>query len=148
MFYYNKTASFLFRQFDRHRWSTIIDRLETSSRQSQINQTNRQRFSIQKESVFSFLRLFESIMSTLDSISSAGQIIGLVIGIISAIATIICCIMAICYCCKNKGRSNVWAEPPPPYYHQNQSYGRTTNTPYHYQQQPPTYSTNTYYEKY
>lgn len=79
------------------------------------------------------------------SLTDATQIIGLIIGIISAIATIICCIMAICYCCKNKNRNGVWAEDaPPPYYHENRAYGQSTNTPYYYQQQ----TLNRYGEKY
>lgn len=83
--------------------------------------------------------------STLGSLSNAAQIIGLVIGILGTIATIICCLMAICYCCKNKNRNGVWAEQSPsPYYYQNRGYGQQTNTPYYYQQQTAT----TYNEKY
>jgi hypothetical protein len=82
--------------------------------------------------------------STLNTAYSIGQIIGLVIGILSAIASLICCIILICYCCKRKNRNNVWADP---YYYQNGAYGQATNTPYYYQQ-PTTVTTNTYDEKF
>jgi len=94
------------------------------------------------------LSSFVSMMSYgNNTISNVGQIIGLVIGVLSAIATLICCIMLVCYFWKNKNRNNVWAERSPPYYYQNRSYGQATTTPYYYQE-PTTVTTNTYNEKY
>ncbi len=72
--------------------------------------------------------------SAVSTALSVGSIIGVVLGVLSAIATLICCIMLLCYCWKNKNRNQVWANRPPPYYYQNQSYGQSTNTPYYYQQ--------------
>jgi hypothetical protein len=67
-----------------------------------------------------------------DTALSVENIIGIVIGILGAIATVICLLMLLCYCCKNKNRNHVWAErSPPPYYYENQGY---VNTPHYYQQ--------------
>ncbi|CAF5000133.1 unnamed protein product [Rotaria sp. Silwood1] len=64
---------------------------------------------------------------------SVGNIIGIVIGIIAAIATVIFLIIMIYYCCKNKNRNDVWAEssPPPPYNYYNRSYQQPINTTYY-----------------
>jgi hypothetical protein len=62
-----------------------------------------------------------------DTVLSVGNIIGIVIGILGAIATVICLLMLLCYCCKNKNRNHVWAERP----YENQDY---VNRPHYYQQ--------------
>ncbi|CAF1187899.1 unnamed protein product [Rotaria sp. Silwood1] len=70
--------------------------------------------------------------STLDTALSVGNIIGIVIGIIAAIATVIFLILMIYYCCKNKNRNDVWAESsPPPYNYYNRSYQQPINTTYY-----------------
>jgi len=102
------------------------------------------RFQIEKKT--NIFVLFESIMSVYNTALSVGNIIGIVIGILSAIATIICLIMMIYYCCKNKNRNNVWAERPPPYYNQNRPYGQTMNT--HYYQEPTTMTVDRFDEKF
>ncbi|CAF3340123.1 unnamed protein product [Rotaria socialis] len=71
--------------------------------------------------------------STFDGALSVANVIGIVIGIISTIATIICLIIMIYYCCKKKKRNNAWIEspPPPPYNYHNQSYQQAINRSYH-----------------
>jgi hypothetical protein len=99
-------------------------------------------FIFNRKKIFFFS--FDSIMSALSTALGGGQIIGLVIGIISAIATLICCIIFIySCCCQNKNRNTVRADEPPPYYYQNRGYEQNVSPYYHYQQ-PTMVSTNRY----
>lgn len=81
-------------------------------------------------------------MSSTGSSTALGtsDIIGIVIGGVLGLATIIGLIFS-CYtmCCKKNNQAQVWAQPNP-YYPQNGGYGQPTNTGYYpqqYQQQPP-----------
>jgi hypothetical protein len=82
--------------------------------------------------------------SVVNTALSVGNIIGIVIGVLSGIAMIVCCLVTICCYCKKKNRNNVWADrSPPPYYSNDRNYEQTVSTSY-YGGQPM----NTFDEKY